>query len=266
MGIRILEGRSFTDNDAANRPLVAIVNRSFAEKYFPGHEALGRRFHFVGGNPTPTWFTIVGVVADVRHSSLEESPKLQAYLPFRQSSSTDASIVIRTNASLGWLVSAVRMEVNAIDPALALADISPMDQLVSESIAGRRFQTLLLSVFAGAALSLALVGLYALLVSSIQQRTAELGIRMALGAQRSDLLSLVLGNGMKLVLTGLTIGLAAALALNRLVVSLLYGVRATDLVTFASVAVLLSLVALAACYIPAHRATRVDPIIALRYE
>ena len=266
MGIRVLEGRCFMDDDAAGRPFVAIVNRSFAKSYFPGQNVLGKRFHFVDGNPNPTWWTIVGVVADVRHSSLEELPKLQAYLPFWQGSTPDASIVIRANASPDSLASAVRKEVKAIDPALALADISRMDQLVSEATAGRRFQTLLLSVFAGAALLLALVGLYALLVSSVQQRTAELGIRMAFGAQQADLLSLVLGDGMKLVLIGLSIGLAASLALTRLVASLLYGVSATDPLTFAGVAVLLSLVALAACYIPAHRATRVDLIVALRYE
>jgi len=266
MGIRVLEGRCFMDDDAAGRPFVAIVNRSFAKSYFPGQNVLGKRFHFIDGNPKPTWWTIVGVVADVRHSSLEELPKLQAYLPFWQGSTPDASIVIRANASPDSLASAVRKEVKAIDPALALADISRMDQLVSEATAGRRFQTLLLSVFAGAALLLALVGLYALLVSSVQQRTAELGIRMAFGAQQADLLSLVLGDGMKLVLIGLSIGLAASLALTRLVASLLYGVSATDPLTFAGVAVLLSLVALTACYIPARRATRVDPIVALRYE
>jgi predicted permease len=266
MGIRFLEGRSFTEDDVAGRTLVAIVNRSFVERYFPTQKVLGRRFHFVDGSPTPTWYTIVGVVADIRNSSLEEVPKLQAYLPFWQASTPDASIVIRTNASPDWLASAVRKEVKAIDPALALADISTLDRLVSEATAGRRFQTLLLSVFADAALLLALVGLYALLASSVQQRTAELGTRMALGAQRVDLLSLVLGDGMKLVLSGLTIGLAASIAFNRLVASLLYGVSTTDPLTFAVVAVLFTLVALSACYIPARRATRVDPIVALHYQ
>ena len=266
MGIHLLEGRYFTDDDAVSRPLVAIVNRSFAEKYFRGQEVLGKRFHFVDGSPTPTWYRIVGVVADIRHSSLEESPRLQAYLPFWQGSTPDASIVIRTNASPDSLASAVRKGVNAIDPALALGDISTMDQLVSEATAGRRFHTLLLSVFAGAALLLALVGLYALLVSSVQQRTGELGIRMALGAQQAHLLSLVLGDGMKLVLIGLSIGLVASLALTRFVASVLYGVSSTDPATFFTVALLYVCIALAACWIPAHRATRVDPIIALRYD
>jgi putative ABC transport system permease protein len=266
MGIRFVEGRPFTDDDAAGRSLVAIVNRSFAEKYFPTQEVLGRRFHFVDGSPTPTWYTIVGVVADVRNSSLEEVPKLQAYLPFWQASTPDASIVIRTNTSPDSLASAVRKEVKAIDPALALADISTLDQLVSEATSGRRFQTLLLSVFADAALLLALVGLYALLASSVQQRTAELGVRMALGAKRVDLLSLVLGDGVKLVLSGLTIGLAASLAFSRLMAGLLFGMSATDPLTFVGVAVLFMLVALTACYIPARRATHVDPMVALRYQ
>jgi len=266
MGIRLLEGRSFTGDDAVGRSLVAIVNRSFAERYFPSQKVLGKRFHFVDDSLTPTWYTIVGVVADIRNRSLEESPKLQAYLPFWQASTPDASIVIRTNASPDSLASAVRKAVKAIDPALALADISTLDQLVSEATSGRRFQTLLVSVFADAALFLALVGLYALLASSVQERTAELGIRMALGAQRADLLSLVLGDGMKLVLSGLTIGLAASLAISRLVASLLYGVSATDPLTFAGVAVLFASVALTACYIPARRACRVDPMVALRYQ
>lgn len=266
MGIRLLRGRLFDDEDVTGRPLVAIVNRTFVEKYFPGKEVLGKRFHFIDGNPTPTWRTIVGVVADIRQSSLEESPQLQAYLPFWQGSSPDASIVIRTTASPESLASAIRKEVNAMDPALAVADVYTMDQLVSEATGGRRFQTLLLSVFAGTALLLALVGLYALLASSVQQRTAELGIRVTLGAQRGAVLSLVLGDGMKLVLNGMAIGLAASLVLTRLVASLLYDVSSADPITFFTVALLLPLVALAACYMPARRATRVDPIVALRYE
>jgi predicted permease len=266
LGIRLLEGRDFRDDDVAGRPLVAIVGRSFAERYFHGTEALGKRFHFIDGGSTPTWYTIVGVVSDIRHASLEERPKLQAYLSFWQGSAADASIVIRANSSVDSIASAVRREVNTLDPALALADVATMDQLVAEATAGRRFQTFLLSVFAGTALALALVGLYALLVSSVDQRIAELGIRAALGAQQADLLALVVGDGMKLVMSGLGIGLAGSLALSRVASSLLFGVSSTDPLTLAVVCVLLILVTFIACCIPGRRAVRVDPVVALRHS
>jgi predicted permease len=266
MGIRLLEGRGFGDDDVANRPLVAIVNRSFAETYFPDQEVLGRRLHFMDGSAKPNWYTVVGVVADVRHSSLEESPKLQAYISFWQGSTPDTSIVIRTTVSPEFLSSAVRKEVNVMDSAVAVGDLYTMDQLISEATAGRRFQTLLLSVFAGTALLVALIGLYALLASSVQRRTAELGIRMALGAQPGVLVVSVLGSGMKLVLFGLGIGLVTSLALSRFVASFVYGVRAADPATFFGVTLLFLFVTAIACWIPARRATRVDPMVALRYE
>ena len=266
IGIRLLEGRSFTDADATGRPLVAIVNRSFARKYFPGQSVLGKRFHFVDGNPTPTWWTIVGVVADVRHSRLEERPQLQAYLPLWQSSAAAASVVLRTSESPQVLAAAVRGELNSIDSALAVADVRTMDQLVSEATAERRFQTLLLSVFSGASLVLSLVGLYALLAYSVRQRTAELGIRMALGAQKRDVMRLVIGQGGGLAFTGIALGLVSAWMLTRLLSNLLFEVKPTDPVTFASVALVFCVVALGACYIPARRAMHVDPMVALRYE
>jgi putative ABC transport system permease protein len=206
------------------------------------------------------------VVADVRHASLEEQPQLQAYLPFWQSSAPAASIVLRTSGDPLSLASAVRKEVNTIDPALAVADIRTMDQLVSESTAIRRFQTFLLSVFAGAALLLSLVGLYALLAYSVRQRTAELGLRMALGAQKRDVMRLVIGQGASLAFAGIALGLVSALVLTRLLTSLLFEVKATDAITFASVAIVFCVIALVACYVPARRAMRVDPMVALRYE
>ena len=266
IGIRLLEGRSFTDDDATGRPLVAIVNRTFAEKYFPSQNAFGKRFHFIDGNPKPAWWTIVGVVADVRHASLEEQPQLQAYLPFWQSSAPACSIVLRTSADPLSLASSVRKEMNTIDPALAVADIRTMGQLVSESTAIRRFQTFLLSVFAGAALLLSLVGLYALLAYSVRQRTAELGLRMALGAQRRDVMRLVISQGASLAFAGIALGLVSAWVFTQLLTSLLFEVKATDAMTFVSVAILFCMVALAACYVPARRATRVDPTVALHYE
>ncbi len=266
MGIPLLEGRSFTDVDANGQPLVAIVNRSFAKKYFSGQSVLGKRLHFIDGNAKPTWWTIVGVVADVRHSSLEEKPQLQAYMPFWQSGAAAASVVLRTSGSPDVLAAAIRGEVKTIDPAMAVADLRTMDQLVSEATAERRFQTLLLSVFSGAALVLSLVGLYALLAYSVRQRTAELGIRMTLGAQKRDVMRLVIGEGGGLAFTGIALGLVSAWMLTRLLSNLLFEVKPTDPVTFASVALVFCVVALAACYIPTRRAMHVDPMVALRYE
>jgi len=266
MGIHLLEGRPFTDDDATGRPLVAIVNRNFAEKYFPGQNVLGKRFHFRDDNPKPAWWTIIGVVSNVRHASLEEPPQLQAYRPFWQASDSSSAVVLRASTDAISLVSSVRKEVNTIDPALAVSDTRTMDQLVSESTATRRLQTLLLSVFAGVALLLSLVGLYALLAYSVRQRTAEIGVRMALGAQKRDVMRLVIGQGASLAFAGIAIGLVSALGLTRLLASLLFEVKATDAITFASVAIVFCVVALVACYIPARRAMRVDPMIALRYE
>ena len=266
MGIRLLEGRSFTDSDSTGRPLVAIVNRSFVEKYFRGQNVLGKRFHFIDGTPKPAWWTIIGVVANVRHASLEEQPQLQAYLPFWQSSASAAALVLRTSTDPVSLASTLRKEVNTIDPALAVADIRTMDQLVSESTAMRRLQTFLLSVFAGIALLLSLVGLYALLAYSVRQRTAEIGVRMALGAQKRDVIRLVIGQGASLAFAGIAIGLVSAWGLTRLLASLLFEVKATDAITFVSVAIVFCVVALVACYVPAWRAMRVDPMVALRYE
>ncbi len=266
LGIRLYEGRSFTDDDKAGRPLVAIVSRNFSRKYFPGKTILGKRFHFTDGSPQPTWWTIVGVVTDVRHASLEEKPQLQVYVPFWQSSVAAASVVLRTSESPELLAAAVEREVNTLDPALAVADIRTMDQLVAEATAERRFQTLLLSVFSGAALVLSLVGLYALLAYSVRQRTAELGIRLALGAQKRDVMRLIIGWGAGLAFTGTALGLACAWMLSRVLSSLLFEVKPTDTITFASVAFLFGGIALSACYIPARRAMRVDPMVALRHE
>jgi predicted permease len=266
MGIRLLAGRFFTDEDSTGHPNVAIVGRTFAQTYFAGHNPLGKRFHFIDGAPQPTWWTIVGVVDDVRNESLEERPRLQAYLPFWQSSVPTASVVLRTSMNAETIAAVVRRELSTLDSALAVGDIRTMDQLVSEATEERRFQTLLLSVFSGMALALSLVGLYALLAYSVRQRTAEIGIRMALGAQRRDVMQQVIGQGACLALNGITLGLLSAWMLTRVLTSLLFGVKPTDPVTFAGVALAFSLVVFTACYMPARRAMRVDPMVALRHE
>ena len=245
---------------------MAIVSRTFAERYFPGQSSLGKRFHFIDGAAQPTWWTIVGVVDDIRNASLEEKPRPQAYLPFWQSTFPTASIVIRTTTKPETITAAVRRELSVLDPALAVADTRTMDQLVSEATEERRFQTTLLSSFSGIALVFSLVGLYALLAYSVRQKTAEIGIRMALGALRASVLCLIIKEGSGLTLVGVAVGLAGSWALTRLMTNLLFGIKATDTSTFLGVAILFSAVAMAACYIPAWRAMRVDPMVALRYE
>ena len=266
MGIRLLEGRLFTEDDSPGHPNVAIIGRTFAETYFSGRSPLGQRFHFIDGAPKPTWWTIVGVVDDVRNESLEEKPRLQAYTPFWQSPVPAASVVLRTGTNEDTITAAVRRELLTLDSALAVADVRTMSQLVSEATEERRFQTFLLSSFSGIALVLSLVGLYALLAYSVRQRTAEIGIRMALGAQRGTLMRLILMEGSRLAVAGITLGLGCALALTRLMTSFLFEVQPTDPATFFGVAILLCVVAMASCYFPARRATLVDPMVALRHE
>jgi putative ABC transport system permease protein len=262
MRIPLLSGRAFTDDDTAGRPPVAIVSRSFARKYFPGHDAVGKRYR----NGDNVWWTIVGVVGDVRYRSLEAPPPMQIYNPLWQSGANSLSVVARTSLAPDRLDSDMRTLVRGLDPAVAVADVRTMSQLVSAATAERLFQTLLLTAFGGVALFLSLVGLYALMAYSVQQRTAEIGIRMALGAQRSSVMRLVLKQGSTLALTGIALGFACAWALTRSMASLLFEVKPTDAPTFFGAAILFCAVALAACYVPARRATRVDPMVALRYE
>lgn len=266
MGIHLLEGRNFTDDDSHGYPNVAIVSRAFAEQYFPGQSSLGKRFHFIGGDSQPPWWTIVGAVDDVRNASLEEKPRPQAYLPFWQSTMPYASVVLRTTANSETIAAGVRRELSTLDPALGVADVRTMDQLVSEASGERRFQTSILSSFSSIALVFSLVGLYALLAYSVRQRTAEIGIRMALGARRGNVLRLVLKEGSGLAFIGVAVGLACSWGLTRLMSNLLFGIKPTDTSTFLGVAVLFSAVAMAACCIPARRAIKVDPMIALRHE
>ena len=266
LGIPLLAGRSFTDDDIRGRPPVAIVSRSFAETYFPGQSAIGKQFHPPEEKVKSNWRTIVGVVADVRQFSLDQTPPMQIYGPLWQSSSDRVSVVIRSSIGADHVVTEMRGMVHELDPALAIADVHTMSELISDAAGERRFQTLLLSAFGGIALVLSLVGLYALMAYSVQQRTAEIGIRMALGAQRSSVMRLILKEGSTLAFAGVVLGVACAWAATRLLASLLFEVRPTDSLTFLGVAGLFCAVAVLACYVPARRATRVDPMVALRHE
>ncbi|MGA8104775.1 MAG: ABC transporter permease [Candidatus Acidiferrales bacterium] len=266
MGIPLLQGRDFTDDDSGGHPRAAIVSRSFARKYFPGQSALGKRFRDGGDNSPAAWCTIVGVVGDVRYWKLDTPPPMQIYTPLWGTSPGSASVVARTNLPPDNVASNIRATVHDLDPSLVATDLRTMNQLISKASAERRFQTLLLTIFGGVALFLSLVGLYGLMAYSVQQRTAEIGIRMALGAQAGDVLRLVLKQGANLALAGIALGVAGAWCLTRLMTSLLFEVKPTDAPTFFGVALSFCLVALAACYVPARRATRLDPMVALRYE
>lgn len=269
MGVPLIEGRLFSDADNAGSPHVAIVSRSFAKKYFPGDSAIGKRFHnYIDANGTisSTYWTIVGVVPDVRQMNLDTTPPMQIYTPLWGSGVNSISVAARTNLAADQLASDMRAIVRELDPAVAVADVRTMDQLVSEAMAGRRFQTVLLTSFGGSALFLSLVGLYALLAYSVRQRTAEIGIRMALGAQRSTVMRMVLKEGSILALSGLIVGIGCAWMLTRSMSSLLFEVQPLDATTFLGVPALFCAVALTACYLPARRATQVDPMVALRYE
>ena len=260
MGIPILEGRAFTDDDVAGRQPVIVVSRSFARRYFPGQSALGKRVHTSGRR------IIVGVVGDVRQYSLESAPPMQFYNPLWQTDGNAVSIVARTSLPPAGIAGGVRAVVRDLDAVVAVADVRTGDDLVSGATAERRFETFLLTAFGGIALFLSLVGLYALMTYSVEQRTAEIGIRMALGAQPGSVMRLVLHQGSRLALAGIALGFAAAWFTTRSIASLLFEVKPTDAPTFFAVACLFCAVAVAACYFPARRATRVDPLVSLRSE
>ncbi len=257
--IPILEGRGFTDDDAAGRQPVIVVSRSFAQKYWPGQSALGKRIHDRGDR------IVVGVVRDVRQLSLEVAPPMQFYSPLWQSPENSiVNVVARSSLPPQRLASEMHELVRTLDPAVAVDDLRTGEQLVAGATAERRFETFLLTAFGGMALFLSLVGLYALLTYSVEQRTAEIGIRMALGAQPRSVMQLILRQGAKLALAGIALGFLGAWFAARSMASLLFEVKPTDLPTFLEIAGLFCVVALAACYMPARRATRVDPLVSLR--
>ncbi|MCI0488713.1 MAG: ABC transporter permease [Blastocatellia bacterium] len=264
MGIPVLKGRPFNAQDREDSPGVVIISESMARRSWPGEEAVGKRMKMgIAANP---WLTVVGVVKDVR-LSLNEAPHPHVYVHYGQTAVFGPrDLVVRTRSDAASLTPAVRREVWAIDKDLPVSGISTMSQILPASLARERFNMLLLAVFALLALALAAVGIYGVMSYTVTQHTREIGIRMALGAQTRDVLKLIVGQGMVLTFVGLLIGLGAAFALTRLMSGLLYGVSATDPLTFTLIALLLAGVALMACYVPARRATRVDPMAALRYE
>jgi putative ABC transport system permease protein len=263
LGIPLLRGRAFAEPDGKDAPGVVIINESMARGAFPGEEALGQRL-VVGAETKPR--EVVGIVRDVRHTALKEEPKPEMYVPYLQAPRAAFTLVARTTVKPESLTSSVTGAVQSVDKDQPVYNVKTMEEFRSESVAQSRFNTYALSIFAAIALVMAAVGIYGVMAYSVTQRTNELGIRIALGAQPGDVLRLVIKQGMILSLLGIVIGLVASLALTRVMASLLYGVGATDLLTFVTVSSALALIALAASYLPARRATRVDPMVALRYE
>ncbi|MGC2526688.1 MAG: FtsX-like permease family protein, partial [Candidatus Acidiferrum sp.] len=267
MGIRLMDGRLFDDRDVQGAPDVAIINKTMALTFWPHQNPIGRRVR-----PDKDWCTIIGVVDDVKNAGLDRPAGTELYLPFRQTAAVDAGVssmyvVLRPQGGdPRRLAGAVREQLGELDPSLPLADVRPMDDVLSRAQARPRFLTLLLSLFSLVALAIATVGIYGVVSYSVARRTKEFGLRMVLGAQTGDVLGLVMKQGAGMIAVGVGLGLVLALFLARLMASLLFGVPPTDPATFASVMALLFAVALAACYIPARRATKVDPIQTLRYE
>jgi putative ABC transport system permease protein len=267
LGIPLLRGREFTDADSENAPRVGMINAMVARQFFPNQDALGKRFMF--GRPStdpPKWITIVGVAADTKLYGLANPARLEVYLPFRQSVSGDMDLVVKSAADPAALTSAIRYAVASVDKDQPIFAIATMQQLVKDSVSTRRVTLILLGIFSALALVLAAIGIYGVISYSVAQRTHEIGIRMALGADGGGVLRMILAQGVKIAGAGVIIGLAASLGLTRLMAKLLFSVSAADPLTFAAVAIVLAGVAMLACYIPARRALRVDPIIALRYE
>ena len=268
LGIPVLKGRTFTDSDDEYSPKVAVVNESLAHHLWPGEDPVAKPLPIGNpGAPTDTRpLTVIGVVGDTRHEGLSQDVESEIYVPYLQEVDPSMQLALRTTSDPASLVAAVRTQVVAVDSSEPIYHVNTMEQTLSDSLAPRRFNMLLLGIFAAIALALATVGIYGVMAFSVTQRTHEIGIRMALGAERSSVLSLIVKQGLRLTLAGVIIGLAGAWALTRFLTSFLYGVRATDVTTFALVSIALVMVSTLASYIPARRATKVDPMMALRYE
>jgi predicted permease len=266
IGIPLLRGRSFTSADTPEAPWVVVINDSMAREYWPSENPIGQRIQASGGQPT--WRTVIGVVGNVLHESLDGAAKAEMYLPVEQAMNIESNptIVVRAETAPGTAAGELRAAVTAIDPAIAVDQIETMHQLVSGSVAQPRFRTMILAAFSLLALVMASIGIYGVMNYLVIQRTREFGIRLSLGATRTDVLRLVLGRAATLIGAGTCLGLVGSVLLVRLITKLLFGTAPLDPLTFATVPVLLAAVALAASYIPARRATRIDPIVALRYE
>jgi predicted permease len=266
LSVPLMSGRFFTAEDQSNSQPVVIVNQALAQRYLPGQDPIGKHIRAIGND----WRTVVGVVGDVRQSGVSQAARAEIFVPITQAIWTGLtqtmSLVVRADSEPTALISAVRNAVSEIDPAQPVFNVKTMEAVVADSVSDRRLNMLLLGIFAAVALTLAVIGIYSVMSYTVSQHTREIGIRMALGARPTDVLRPVVGQGMGLTLVGVVLGVAGAFGLTRLMATLLYGVKATDPPMFAVVSALLVIVSLLACYVPARRATKVDPMVALRNE
>ncbi len=266
MEIPLRRGRFFNEQDDTTKPIAVIVDEYMAGQLWPGQDPIGKRIHIVELPSKDRWQTVVGVVGRVKQDSLDSDPRIAFYLAHTQFPTRSVTVALRGRTDPAAMLSATKKELRNLDPDLPMYYVRTMEQRVNESLARRRFSMLLLGVFASVALALATIGIYGVMAYLVNQGTRELGIRIALGASHRNILSLVVRQGMALAFSGVTIGLAAAFLLTRLMRSLLFGVEATDPITFAGISLLLAMIALLATYIPAQRAARIDPLISLRCE
>ncbi len=266
LGTPLIQGRVFDERDSETAPKVVIINQSLARRLFPDQDAVGKHLKLVNPEQGQDWREIIGVVGDVRYRGLDDPGDAAVYTPFSQTPFYWTYLMVRTSGDPTSVAAGVRKAISSVEPNLTAASLRTMDDLVSESVSQPRFNATLLSIFAGLALVLASVGIYGVVSYSVAQRTREIGIRMALGARPADVLRLVLTKGMALVFAGVVIGLVGAFVLTRVLESMLFGVTTTDPATYVTVTLVLAFVALVACYTPARRATKVDPMVALRYE
>jgi putative ABC transport system permease protein len=266
MGITLLAGRDFNDSDAKDSLDVTIIDERLARQYWPNESPIGKRVRFGPPQDNEPWHTIVGVVSAVRHQRMREETDPSVYMPHQKIPVAGLSLVARTSSNPHDFIGAVRREVAQLDPDLPVSEVATMEEVIAESIWQPRLYAMLFAVFAGGALLLALIGIYGVMAFLVQTRTHEIGIRMALGASARDVFRLIVGRGMKLTAVGVVIGVGGAIALTRLMHSLLFNTSATDPFIFVLISAILSLAAFFACYLPARRAAKVDPLVALRYE
>jgi putative ABC transport system permease protein len=267
LGVPLLKGRLFTENDKEKTPGVAIINDSAARRFFPNQDPLGQQIK-LGSNPDSDepWSTVVGIVGDVKYRGLDADAGPTLYYSYPQSPPQGMYVFVRTTSAPESVLPAIRGEIRAVDPELPLSRIKTMSQLLDDAVSQPRFLTVLIGIFAGVALFLAAIGIYGVIAYSVAQRTQEIGLRMALGANPRNVLTLVVGHGFKLAIAGILIGLLAAFALTRVITTFLFGVEAMDPLTYVFTALILLGVAIAASYLPARRATKVDPLTAVRYQ
>jgi putative ABC transport system permease protein len=263
MGIPLLRGRGFEARDREDRPRVAILSAAAAQRFWPGRDAIGQRFQIDVPGPE---FTVVGVVGDVRSASLDAASPPTIYVPYRQDAFPFMTFVMKTSAPPAALSAAVRAAVWQVDKDLPIPALHTMDEQLSNSLTRRRFSVTLLVLFGAIAVGLAALGLYGVLAFMVAQRRREIGVRIALGATARDVVVNVLGQGLRLAALGMAVGLALAIGLSRVTAALLFGTSPTDVATYAAAAALLTMVAIAASFVPAFRASRVDPLAALRDE